>query len=170
MQADEISLESPIDAKVVWAENCHQVIRDELFRDKKVVKLLETVKQAIHASQQGMAEAGVADECKNCEEREGGSCCGAGLEDRYDGALLLINLLLGIKLPKKRYDPSGCYFLGQKGCSLLARHVICVNYLCKRITDRVDPKKIAALREKEGVELERLFFLHERIKQIMKAE
>lgn len=165
MHRDEISLESPIDAKIAWAEKRYHEVMGELLGDQEIPVLLDKLKGAIHASHKEMAEAGVVNECRDCEEREGGSCCGAGLENRYDGSLLLINLLLGVKLPRQGYDPSSCFFLGAQGCLLLARHVICVNYLCKKITERIDAEKIAALQEKEGVELERLFHLQERIKK-----
>ena len=165
MQRDEISLESPIDAKIAWAEKRYHDVKGRLLGDQEIVGLLDKLKGAIHASHKGMAEAGVVDACRDCEEREGGSCCGAGLENRYDGSLLLINLLLGVKLPRQGYDPSSCFFLGEQGCLLLARHVICVNYLCKKVTDHIDAEKIAALQEKEGVELELLFHLQERIKK-----
>jgi hypothetical protein len=46
---------------------------------------------------------------------------------------------------------------------------MCVNYLCKKITDRVDSQKIRALREKEGRELDTLFRLHEQIKRCLEV-
>ena len=46
--------------------------------------------------------------------------------------------------------------------------MICVNYLCKKISDHIDPEKIAALQGKEGVELELLFHLQEKIKKKMR--
>lgn len=165
MAIKEVPIESPIEVKLSWAENCCKELRDELLGDEKIAEILKSFKESIQDSHKEMVTAGVVDECKDCEQREGGSCCGAGLENRYNGVLLLINLLLDVKIPKKRYDPSSCFFLGPRGCQLVARHVICVNYLCKKITDRIDPQKIALLREKEGVDLERLFFLHERIKE-----
>ena len=55
------------------------------------------------------------------------------------------------------------------GCRLLARHVICINYLCQNVTERIDPLKITALREKEGEEVKCLFLLNERIKKLLKA-
>lgn len=113
-----------------------------------------------------MTKTGIPEICRKCEKDEGGSCCGAGLEDKYDRWLLLVNLLLGIKLPKNRYDTKSCFFLGEGGCLLKARHVICVNYLCKKITDQIDPHKISVLREKEGIELYALFILNERLKKI----
>ena len=170
MPIEEILKTGPVEAKIAWAENRYQEIGDLLFGYERTSDLLGKVKEAIHASRREMTEAGVLNECKECEEREGGSCCGAGLEKRYDGILLLINLLLGVKIPKQRYDPISCHFQGERGCLLLARHVICVNYLCKKITNHIDPKRIAALREKEGVELELLFFLQEQIRQLLKAQ
>ena len=154
-----------INKKIAWSETCYQEKGGMLLRDEKTATLLSRLKGAVRASRTAMALAGIADECKECEEREGGSCCGAGLENKYDDTLLLINLLLGIQLPKQRSDPSSCLFLGPEGCLLIARQVICVNYLCKKIENHIDPLKIAALREKEGVELECLFFLKEHIKE-----
>ena len=165
MHTEEISLESPIEAKIAWAEKRYHQVMGELLRDQEISSLIDKLKDAIHASRREMVEAGVAKACRDCEEREGGSCCGAGLENRYDGSLLLVNLLMGGKLPRQRYDPSSCFFLGAQGCLLLARHVICVNYLCKKITERIDAEKMAALQEKEGAELEYLFHLQEKIKK-----
>ena len=148
----EISLESPIEKKIAWAENCHFQLRDRLLGDEGIVDLLKKLKEAISASRRERTETGVVSICKDCEEKDGGSCCGAGMEDRYSGILLLINLLLGVKIPEHRQDPQSCFFLGLNGCQLLARQVICANYLCKKITKRIVPQKIAALQEKEGVE------------------
>ena len=165
MAVIEVPIESSIEVKLSWAKNCCRELRDELLGDEKTAEALRSFKKSAQDSYEAMIASGIVDECEDCEQREGGSCCGAGLENRYNGILLLINLLLDVKIPKKRYDPSSCFFLGQRGCQLVARHVICVNYLCKKITDRIDPQKIALLQEKEGVELEHLFFLHERIKK-----
>jgi len=154
-----------IEEKIAWAETCYQEIGGLFLRDENSVILLNRLEKAVRASRTEMALAGVEDECRACEEREGGSCCGAGLENKYDATLLFINLLLGIQLPKQRSDPSSCLFLGPDGCLLIARQVICVNYLCKKIENHINPSKITVLREKEGVELECLFILHECIKK-----
>lgn len=167
MPVREVSLESPIEEKIAWAEACCRRFGDQLLRDEGVYSFLNELRAAIKASRKKMSETGIAETCKDCEEREGGSCCGAGLENRYSGALLLINLLLGVSLPERAYDRSSCFFLTQNGCALMARHVICVNYLCKRASQRVHPRGIAALREFEGVELQLLFQLNERIKRVL---
>ena len=151
--------------KIAWAETCYEEKGGLFLRDERSATLLNRLKGAVRASRTAMAVAGVMDECRTCEEREGGSCCGAGLENKYDGTLLLTNLLLGIQLPKRRSDPPSCLFLGPDGCLLIARQVICVNYLCRKIEDRINPSKIAVLREKEGVELECLFHLIEHIRE-----
>ena len=163
---EEVSLDSPIEEKITWAMCRYREIGDLLRRDKMTAVLLAELKDAIYESRAAMAQSGVIDACKDCDENDGGSCCGIGMETKYSGILLLINLLLGQQLPARRDDASSCFFLGKKGCRLLARQVICVNYLCKKITDGIHPQKFAALREKEGYELERLFLLNERIKKI----
>jgi hypothetical protein len=110
-----------------------------------------------------MADAGIVAICTACERDDGGSCCGAGLEDRYDGVTLLINLLLGADLPAKRRDPASCHFLGEHGCLLSIRDVICVNFLCQKIETEIPLERIAPMRAREGEQLETLFALHSRI-------
>lgn len=169
MPYPEINMDSPIEDKIHWARECYLVHKDRFMEDEKTAGLLKQFKAAA-ASHDFMGSAGVVRECRECEEREGGSCCGFGLEDRYSAVLLLINLLLDQNLPDRRSNPRGCFFLAKSGCALLARHVICVNYLCKKITDRIAPETIADLREREGLELEILFRLNERVIKIIRDE
>jgi len=166
MYKKDITRLSPIQEKIAWAEGYFQRFRDHLLKDKSIVELLNKLANGIHASRSEMRGTGIAGICRECEMVEGGSCCGAGLENRYNWELLLINLLMGVNLPKKRHDPESCFFLGETGCLLQARHVICINYVCRKITDRIDPQKLHTLREKEGEELNTLFLLHERIKKM----
>lgn len=169
MPVQDIPVTGAIRERIAWAETRSKEMGELLLSDERSVALFNHLKGAVRASRTTMALTGVADECRACEEREGGSCCGAGLEEKYNRTLLLINLLLDVQLPIRRFDPLSCLFLGPDGCLLIARHVICINYLCKKIEDRIDASKIAILREKEGVELECLFLLHERIKKKLEA-
>ncbi len=169
MSIKEVSLSSPIEEKVSWAESSYQEIGEPLLREKAVLDRLKALRDAIAVSHREMARIGIAEICAECEGREGGSCCGAGLEDRYGGSLLLVNLLLERELPKTRRHEKSCFFLGKAGCLLYARHVICVNYLCKKITSQIDPQEIKRLREKEGQELEILFLLCEGVKGILRG-
>ncbi len=157
------NIDAAIEDKVAWAEACFQQRGRELAQDPDAAKLLAELGVAIERSHQTMCEIGVVRYCRACDEQDGGSCCGAELENRYDAVLLLINRLLGVRLPGRRLDARSCFFLGERGCVLKARQVICVNYLCRAITDRLDPAALAALHEREGTELEALFVLHGRI-------
>jgi hypothetical protein len=163
----DVSIESPIEEKIAWAERCLQGKGPALFGDQEIASLLKRLGEAVRDSHGEMVRAGVRTVCTVCAEEEGGSCCGIGLERKYTGILLLINLLLGRSMPGRRGDPSGCFFLGKEGCGLLARQVICINYLCRKITGSIDPRLIASLREKEGIELDLLFRLQERIRKLL---
>jgi hypothetical protein len=167
MLVPETSITHPIEERIAWAEHCCARLKDTLLGDPEVSSLLEGLRVAIRDSRSRMAGLGIGDLCKACEEDEGGSCCGAGLEEHYSGTLLLINLLLGVKIPTRKGDPESCFFLSATGCQLLARHVICVNYLCPKIEARIPAGEIACLRQMEGVELDLLFVLHERVKRIL---
>jgi hypothetical protein len=151
--------------KILWAEKFNSFSKDELLRNPKISDLLIRLRAAIHGSRREMAGRGIAEICRECDQKEGGSCCGYGLEAYYDETLLLINLLLGVILPGERAESTSCFFLSANGCRLLARHVICINYVCEKITDRFHPQELAPLREKEGVEVELLFRLNEELKQ-----
>ena len=168
MKPGEVPLTSPIEEKIAWAQRLHTNFGKRVLEDRVVVDLSLKLRNAIEASHDEMRGSGILEICRECDQKEGGSCCGVGLENRYDSWLLLINLLLGVELPTNRSDPKSCFFLRGTGCLLKARHVICVNYLCTKITDQINPQEIAALREKEGRELDTLFRLHERVKKVMR--
>jgi len=168
MIPDGISVDSPIEDKIAWAESRLVRHRFRLLKDALIATLLERFAGAAEASRRQMVDTGIVEVCRDCDLKEGGSCCGRGIEDRYTGLLLLINLLLGCRLPGTRHDPSGCYFLGERGCVLKARHVICINYLCKKITDRFPPERLAPLREREGEEINLLFLLTERVREALR--
>jgi hypothetical protein len=164
----EISTDSSIEEKISWADACYKKNKNTLLDDKKIEQLLKEFREASLKSIKEMNEIGMVDECRKCEEEEGGACCGKGIEDRYSGTLLLINLLIGVKIPSNAPDPNSCFFLGKKGCSLSARHVICINYICKKITYNIPHPHINRLREKEGKELDILFMLNEQIISILR--
>ena len=168
MTLPEITLESPIEDKIAWAERLYDERGARLRADPAVADLLERFRNAAEASHREMVRSGVAEACMHCARDEGGSCCGKGLEDRYSALLLLVNRLLDRPLPGERFDPQGCFFLGENGCLLLARHVICVNYLCGKITRHMDPARLRPLRDGEGEELELLFLLIEKVKARLK--
>jgi hypothetical protein len=164
-----IPLGSPIGEKIAWAQKCLEEQGGLLLQDPVVDGLLSRLEKVSLATREKLAQAGIIQQCRVCEEEEGGSCCGAGIENRYEGIMLLINGLLGVKLPRFRPSPGSCYFLGGNGCLLRARHVLCVNYLCDRVTGRHSPSELAALRNKEGEELDLILLLYDRIGKILAA-
>ena len=105
--------------------------------------------------------------CKRCDEEEGGSCCGAGIENRYPPPLLLINLLLGQALPAERCFANSCFFLGTDGCMLMARDVLCINYLCTGFQKSLAHEDLVRLQTVTGEEMETVFRVHEAVKQFL---
>ena len=163
-----ISANRPVKERIAWAEFCFQTSGDLFLKEKKIFGLLREFRAAAEASKRKMNEIGVVALCRECDQEEGGSCCGKGLEDRYDAWLLLINKLLAVDFPRERHQADGCFFLGKRGCLLKARHVICINYMCKKITNNVQPSLINDLREAEGTEINVLFMLNEGIKGLFR--
>ncbi|HYA03066.1 MAG TPA: hypothetical protein VEI04_08110 [Syntrophobacteria bacterium] len=158
---------SAIREKTIRARTLFDAWGRELAGEPTVSPFLHRLRVAIEANRKVMAEVGIVAECRRCEEEEGGSCCGSGIENRYDVELLLINLLLGVSLAEDAKRPKSCRFLGERGCTLLARHVLCVNYLCAKLRERLSPGQLSLFQASSGEELETEFFLHEAIKTFL---
>jgi hypothetical protein len=159
-----------IEEKIALARDLLDAWGAELRALGPVRDSLEHLRACIEASRELMAETGVVDECRRCEEMEGGSCCGSGIENRYSEVLLLINLLLGVPLPERAARPRSCYFLGETGCTLLARHVLCVNYLCAGLRQRLSPAQLSRLQDASGEELETEFRCYETFKRFLNRQ
>jgi hypothetical protein len=153
-----------IQEKIELAHTLHTTWGNKLLRDSYIYGLSERLKQNIDTTRKAMRALGIIDVCRDCEEDGGGSCCGAGTENKYNWVLLLINLILGISLPDQRYKANSCYFLNEDGCTLMARHVLCVNYLCSKINQILTPDELIRLQFIAGNELDTIFILHEAIK------
>jgi hypothetical protein len=164
----DVVVSGSIREKIAWARKTNERLADVLFHHHDTRRLFFDFEQAAARSRAAMEQQGLPERCRICEELEGGSCCGVGIENRYDGYLLLINLVLGVDLPTEPKDRKSCFFLSPNGCCLKARHVICINYLCKDVLHRVEPSALANLRAVEGEEINLLFHLHERIKKIVR--
>ena len=122
---------------------------------------LRKLNEAIDATWKFMRSVGITEVCRLCA-LETGSCCKRWVEDIYDEVILLINLLLGVDLPKRRYRDDLCIFCGENGCMLRARESACVTYLCDRIdVDRIEFNKVAS------VELGHLSFLKVKIRRFI---
>jgi len=168
-KSDDLSTSPAIQEKIKHAHHLYEGYGDSLKQDHAIPALLKKLRDCIENTNQSMLTLGVAAECKNCEEKEGGSCCGSGIENRYDAVLLLINLLLGSSVENHEPIGNSCYFLGKKGCKLTARHVLCVNYICEKLQKKLTREALISLQTCAGEELNTLFFLHEAIKKKLRA-
>ena len=168
MIPEQTSLSDPVEKKIAWARAVYEEWGKALLQEKGLTELINRLKSAVAASRREMAGTGIVEICTRCDRDEGGSCCGEGLEYRYDGWIILINLLMGVSIPRQRLRQGSCFFLGEEGCVLLARHVICINYLCRKITGPMEPASLTTLRETEEEEIKILFILHEEIKRVLK--
>ena len=52
---------------------------------------------------------------------------------------------------------------------LKARHALCVNYLCKRLTEALSPDDLHLLQGAAGRELDTGFFVYEAVQQIIRS-
>jgi len=157
-----------IQERIHRAHNLYLTYKDRLLGSSQISKLLCGLRQCTDTTHESMQKLGIIELCKQCDEEGGGSCCGAGIENKYDSVLLLINLLLGASLPEERYDADSCYFASKHGCVLIVRHVLCVNYICGKIEQAFRPDEIIRVQRVAGNELDRSFMLHETVKKYFK--
>jgi len=160
---------SSIQKKIELAHNLYATWGNKLLGESHIHNLMEKVKQNIETTRRITLALGIFDMCKHCDEEEGGSCCGAGIENKYSAVLLLINLILGVSLPEKRCKGNSCFFLNENGCALIARHVLCVNYLCSKIKQILTLDELIKIQYTAGNELDTVFILHEAIKKLIRG-
>jgi hypothetical protein len=159
-----------ISEKITLAKDMYGRWGDDLRTDSALSAQLHELAARIETSADACMLSGVAEACMRCDREEGGSCCGAGIEDRYTPELLVINLLLGVKLPESRHSAKSCHFLHERGCILRARDILCVNYLCAGLQKAVPAEKLLLLQEATGPEMELLFRLHDRIRNFIRQK
>ena len=158
-----------IQKKIEHARHLFEVYGNSVKQDPSIRALLRKIRSCVENTNQSMLTLGVVAECKNCEEKEGGSCCGAGIENKYNVILLLINLLLDGSLQNHEPRDNSCFFLGKNGCRLIVRHVLCVNYICDKLQNKLAREDLIALQSCAGEELDTLFILHEAIKKKLRT-
>jgi hypothetical protein len=137
----------------------------EIPEDPHLRLKIERVREKSAASRTEMLRSGISDACRRCDEEDGGSCCGAGIEDRYSPTLLLMNLVLGGTLPSERRFEKSCFFLGERGCTLTARDTLCLNYICLPAQKKIPLDDLVTLQNTVGEEIDALFALQEALKK-----
>lgn len=155
-----------IEKTITTAQKVYSDYAEEL--KNSLGHLLEEARHAVEKSRYAYINLGINEICRRCDEEEGGSCCGAGIEDRYTVELLLANMLSGTFPPSSRLNKNSCYFLGERGCVLLFRHILCVNFLCKKLYDMLGTERIIFLQNIIGEEIELTFKLCNAITQIVR--
>ena len=158
-----------IENKIKMARDLYCSWREHLKREPQIVDLLGKLEGFLDNSRKAMLELGIVETCKHCDEKEGGSCCGAGLENKFDSLLLLINLLLGVSLPERHHRPDSCYLLSDRGCVLKVRLFLCVDYLCPRILSAFSQDELVRLQNISGDELLTGFKLYDELKRFMRS-
>lgn len=164
METMDFRIGQTIREKIATAKGLYLRWGEQLKNDPAISTRLAELSQRVEASSALILRAGVVEQCRICEEDEGGSCCGQGIENRYSPELLLINLLFGLKLPEAAKSSESCFFLGDQGCVLKAREILCINYMCFKIKKTVAPEMLLEIQETNGAEMDLIFALHEHIK------
>jgi hypothetical protein len=159
---------SSIEEKIKTARQLYYSWAHQLRREQHIHELMHQLEQCLENSHVAMLELGIVETCKHCDEEDGGSCCGAGLENKFDTLLLLMNLLLGVSLPERHQRPDSCYLLSDTGCVLRVRLVLCVDYLCPRILKGLSRDELIRLQNISGDELLTGFKLYDALKKFMR--
>lgn len=157
-----------IQDKIRQAQSLYGLWGDTLKKETQINNLLEGLERCVINSREFMLDFRIVEICKRCDEEEGGSCCGAGLENKFDTFLLLINLLLGVTLPEHHLRPDSCYLLTEKGCILKVRLFLCVDFLCEKILKELSRDELIKLQNISGDELLTGFKLYDTIKKFIR--
>ena len=157
-----------IQDKIKLAQNLYILWKDALRKQSHIKNLLADLERCIRVSRESMLEFRIIEICKHCDEKEGGSCCGAGMENKFDTYLLLTNLMLGVSLAGHHIRTDSCYLLTDKGCILKVRLVLCIDFLCEKILDALSVEEHLSLQKISGEELVVAFRLYDAIKKFLR--
>jgi len=133
------------------------------------VETAKGYREAILKTGEVMERLAVAAACSRCAGTEAGGGCFEGVEAWFDQVLLYINLAMGVDLPDSQEIPEGCFFVGRKGCKLLAHHAFCINYLCPSLHRSLDPAQRGRLLAAAGEELLRGWELEKVIRRRLRV-
>ncbi len=132
-----------IEEKISVARELYALWGKDLKEDEELKPLLARYLQAVERSNQAMEEAGTFDECYRCSVIDQKGCCKIGLENECTVLILLLNLMLGVEFPEEREVPGRCFFVGPRGCKILARPMLCRDYFCIRHHQRLTEAQMA---------------------------
>ncbi len=136
-----------------------------LLQDSEMHTLLQRLNKTIAATINKMELVGVVKECADCAVHGEGTCCGTRTVYKCNSILILLNLLLSVSPVTQTRHPHLCPFLTEQGCSLRARPVICVNFICQRLCRNITHENLVRLQEVAGEEIDALFAAEEHVKK-----
>ncbi len=126
--------------KIKVAQELYEHWSDYFLKDEKFMDLLKRYEEAVLKSNKTMEKLGTFNECYICSVLEKKGCCKIGLENEVTINILLINMFLGVPIPKEREVPLRCFFVGPTGCKIFARPFLCRDYFCRRLLDKLGEK------------------------------
>jgi hypothetical protein len=132
-----------IDATVATAETWLRGQGSRLRQDAEVSSSLTKLASRLDDLDAAMKDAGFPRKCGACARNTSGGCCDASIAKDAYALLLLVNLLLGARIDRQRERLSCCTFLGEAGCTLRAKPLICWNYNCHEIHEELPVDKVA---------------------------
>lgn len=125
----------------------------DILQDERCSSLLKELNIAVEDSWKLMKELGVIDICSACAYEKPGGCCHYGIETCYTDMIILMNLLLGVKVPEQRTLDNNCLFVNENGCQLKARFKTCIHHLCPKIFNHLGEYAIFRLRALTAYEI-----------------
>jgi len=142
-----------ISEQIQKANELYALYGRDIQLDEKCSFLLEELNASIVDSWKLMKELGVIDICSACANVKAGGCCHYGIETCYTNMIILMNLLLGVKIPEQRTLENNCLFVGEHGCLLKARFKTCIHHLCPEIKKSLSEYDLFRLRANTSYEI-----------------
>lgn len=138
------------------AKELYQKYKEIWQKDPRLQTLLQEFQKGLRESEEAYRQTQASALCLTCAQ-EDRSCCRRGMELEVSRELLILNLLLGTTLPSRRRYSRGCFFLGENGCLLTARPILCRNFFCPWFQQKMPLQKLRYLQEKQERECVALF-------------
>ena len=162
-------MQDALEKEIDRAKRIYDSHQKELWSHPDLTNQLERYRTSIDRTTLVMKEIGMVNGCTGCAQRTG-SCCFREIEEGYDHVMLLVNLLLGVPLPHKREINRNCYFLGKRGCKLMARDSFCINYICTDLKRVLGPSTVSNFSAIAGEEIFRGWETELTIRQWLQIE
>jgi len=118
--------------------------------DPALLEPLQHLRDAAADLARASRGAGIDRICTDCGRRNEDGCCQPRMGDEASGAAYLVEILAFGEPPLPHPDDGSCPFMGDRGCVLELKPVICVNHLCPEIHAEVPGDEIRDLKKATG--------------------